>query len=273
MDDDTYLKVYMGSCANLACIGFNDDAGDAACPGYGFASYMEFNVVAGATYYIVWTDMFDSDAFWWELRECAGSVVGVTYRDLNANGSRDAGEPQVDAMLTINPGGMNAYSGGDPYSFCSALGDYTITATPPQYHTVTPASQSYSVPIQGTQVVGMDFGFQPVPGIYDAAVNLWGQNAWIGNNTQLHVGYQNLGSEPMNATIAHARHASHLRVSQCYAHEHERSEHHLGPAHARPIQLRRHQCHGEHRFHRHAATSCAQLCAADLHRTGHRPGE
>ena len=78
MDDDTYLKVYMGSCANLACIGFNDDAGDAACPGYGFASYMEFNVVAGATYYIVWTDMFDSDAFWWELRECAGSVVGVT---------------------------------------------------------------------------------------------------------------------------------------------------------------------------------------------------
>ena len=201
MDDDTYLKAYMGSCANLACIGFNDDAGNAACPGYGFASYMEFNVVAGATYYIVWTDMFDSDAFWWELRECAGSVVGVTYRDLNANGSRDAGEPQVDAMLTINPGGMNAYSGGDPYSFCSPLGDYTITAAPPQYHTVTPASQSYSVPVQGTQVVGIDFGFQPVPGIYDAAVNLWGQNAWIGNNTQLHVGYQNLGSEPMNATI------------------------------------------------------------------------
>lgn len=201
MDDDTYLKVYMGSCANLACISFNDDAGDGACPGYGFASYMEFNVVAGATYYIVWTDMFDSDAFWWELRECSGSVVGVTYRDLNGNGSRDAGEPQVNAMLTINPGGTNVYSGADPYSFCSALGDYTITAAPPQYHTVTPASQSYSVPVQGTQVVGMDFGFQPVPGIYDAAVSLWGQNAWIGNNTQLHVGYQNLGSEPMNATI------------------------------------------------------------------------
>ncbi|MBK8227529.1 MAG: T9SS type A sorting domain-containing protein [Flavobacteriales bacterium] len=201
MDDDTYLKVYMGSCANLACIGFNDDAGDAACPGYGFASYMEFNVVAGATYYIVWTDVFDSDAFWWELRECAGSVVGVTYRDLNANGSRDSGEPQVDAMLTINPGGMNAYSGGDPYSFCSALGDYTITATPPLYHTVTPASQSYSVPVQGTQVIGMDFGFVPTPGIYDGGVSLWGQNAWIGNNTQLNIGYQNLGGETITPTI------------------------------------------------------------------------
>lgn len=201
MDDDTYLKVYMGSCSNLACIGFNDDAGAAACPGYGFASSMEFNVVAGATYYIVWTDMFDSDPFWWELRECAGSVVGVTYRDLNANGSRDAGEPQVDAMLTINPGGTNAYSGGDPYSFCSTLGDYTITATPPLYHTVTPASQSYSVPVQGTQVVGMDFGFVPTPGIYDGGISLWGQNAWIGNNTQLNIGYQNLGGETITPTI------------------------------------------------------------------------
>jgi len=200
-DDDTYLKVLTGSCGNLTCIGFNDDMGSQACPGYSFASQMVVSVTSGQDYFIVWTDTFDDDEFWWELRECAGGVVGVTYRDLNGNGTREAGEPQVDAMLTINPGGMNAYSNGDPYSFCSALGSYTIAATPPAYHSVTPASQSYSVPVQGTQVVGMDFGFQPIPGIYDAAVSIWGQNAWIGNNTQLHVGYQNLGSEPMNATI------------------------------------------------------------------------
>lgn len=201
-DDDTYLKVFTGTCGNLTCIGFNDDMGSQACPGYSFASQMVVSVTSGQDYFIVWTDTFDGDSFWWELRECAGTVTGVTYRDLNSNGMRDSGEPQVDAMLTINPGGMNSFSGSDPYSFCSALGNYTITAIPPQYHTVTPASQSYSVPVQGTQVVGMDFGFQPIPGIYDAAVNLWGQNAWIGNNTQLHVGYQNLGSEPVNATVS-----------------------------------------------------------------------
>ncbi|MBK9146267.1 MAG: T9SS type A sorting domain-containing protein [Flavobacteriales bacterium] len=202
-EHDTYVKVFSGDCSSLTCLGFNDDyvmAGQ-QCSANSFASYMMLNVTAGTNYYIVWVDAFDSGPFFWELSECAGTVTGVTYRDLNANGARDIGELQVNAMLTINPGGMNSYSGADPYSFCSALGDYTITAAPPQYHTVTPASQSYSVPVQGTQVVGMDFGFQPVPGIYDAAVNLWGQNAWIGNNTHLYVGYENLGSEPVNAAI------------------------------------------------------------------------
>lgn len=110
-DDDTYLKVFQGTCDNLVCVDFNDDAGSIGCPGYAFASHMQFNVTAGTTYFIVWTDPFDDDEFWWELRECAGSVTGVTYRDVNANGQRDAGEPQVDAMLTINPGGMSSYLG------------------------------------------------------------------------------------------------------------------------------------------------------------------
>lgn len=201
---DTYLKVFSGSCGALACVGFNDDMGQSGqnCSNNAFASYMQLNVTDGQHYYIVWTDMFSSLPFTWELRECAGSVTGVTYRDANSNGTRDVGEPQVDAMLAINPGGLSSYSGSDPYSFCSELGSFTVTVpNPPQYHTVVPASQSYSIPVQGTQVTGVDFAFQPIPGIYDAAVNIWGQNAWIGNNTQLHVGYQNLGSEPMNATI------------------------------------------------------------------------
>lgn len=197
---DTYLYVLTGSCGSLTCLSQNDDMG--ACNGYPFFSMLELQVVQGETYFIVWTNNWSGSGFYWELRECAGSVTGVTYRDLNANGLRDAGEPQVDAMLTINPGGMSSYSSSDPYSFCSALGEYTITATPPLYHSVTPASQSYSIPVEGTQVTGMDFGFQPVPGIHDASVSLWGQNAWIGNNTQLHVGYGNLGSEPVNATIS-----------------------------------------------------------------------
>jgi uncharacterized repeat protein (TIGR01451 family) len=202
MDDDTYLKVLTGACGALTCIGYNDDMGG-SCVGYGFASFLEVDVTAGQDYFIVWTDVFDSDAFYWELSECAGTVTGVTYGDANSNGTREAGEQQVDVMLEIQPGGMFRYASTDPYSFCSDLGTYTVTVpNPPLYHTVVPASQSYTIAAQGDQITGLDFALQPTPGIYDASVNLWGWNPWIGNNTVLHVSYANIGTETVDATVA-----------------------------------------------------------------------
>ena len=202
MDDDTYLKVMTGACGSLTCISMNDDMGASACPNYGFASFLQVNVTAGENYYIVWVDAFDSDAFYWELSECAGTVVGETYRDANSNGQRDAGENHASTMLQIEPGGHFAYSSQDPYSFCSDMGSYTITVpNPPLYHTAAPASQAYTVAALGTQITGMDFGFQPIPGIYDGAVDLWGWNPWIGNNTNLNVHYSNIGTEPITASL------------------------------------------------------------------------
>jgi uncharacterized repeat protein (TIGR01451 family) len=202
MDDDTYLKVLTGECGALICVGYNDDMGG-GCPGYGFASFLEVDVTAGQDYFIVWTDVFDSDAFYWELSECAGTVTGVTYADDNSNGTREAGEQQVDVMLEIQPGGMYRYASTDPYSFCSDLGTYTVTVpSPPLYHTVVPASQSYTISAQGDQITGLDFALQPTPGIYDASVSLWGWNPWIGNNTVLHVSYANIGTETVDATVA-----------------------------------------------------------------------
>lgn len=202
MDDDTYLKVFSGTCDDLTCIAFNDDAGAQNCPGYGFASRLEIPVTAGTEYFIVWSDVFDEDAFYWELRECAGTVTGTTYRDLNSNGVRDTDEPQVDALLGIEPGGSFSYSGNDPYSFCSDLGSYTISVVqPPLYHTTVPATRSYTIAAQGDQITDMDFAFQPIPGMYDGAVSLWGWNGWIGNNTLLQLHYTNPGTEPIEATL------------------------------------------------------------------------
>lgn len=202
MDDDTYLKVLTGECGALTCIGYNDDVG-AGCVGYGFASFLEVDVTAGQDYFIVWVDVFDDDAFYWELSECAGTVTGVTYADANSNGARDTGEDQVDVMLQIEPGGMYRYSNGDPYSFCSDLGTYAVTIpSPPLYHTVVPATQSYSINAQGDQITGFNFALQPTPGIYDASVALWGWNPWIGNNTVLHVSYANIGTETVDATVS-----------------------------------------------------------------------
>lgn len=201
-DDDTYLKVLTGTCDALTCVGVNDDMGAAACPGYGFASALEVNVTAGQNYYIVWTDVFDNDAFYWELSECAGTVVGETFRDLNSNGIRDAGEAHVNTMLQIDPGGHNAYSSMDPYSFCSEIGDFTITLpNPPMYYTAAPASRSYTITNVGDQITGMDFALQPIPGIIDLGVDLWGWNPWIGNNTTLRIQYTNWGTEAVDAAI------------------------------------------------------------------------
>ena len=199
---DTYVKVLTGSCGAFTCVGFNDDMGGNSCPGHPFATYLDVPVTAGETYYIVWSSVFNSDDFYWQLGECYGTVTGVTYKDANGNGSRDAGEIQMDAVLERTPGGYYHYAGSDPYSFCSDSGSFTLTVpNPPLYHTVTPASQSYSANTLGTLINGMDFGFQPIPGIYDGQVDVWGWNPWIGNNTTYNIHYGNVGTESFDGNV------------------------------------------------------------------------
>ncbi len=202
VDDDTYLKVFSGGCDALTCVDYVDDMNGASCPNYPFASFLEVAVTEGEPLFIVWTDVFDDDAFYWELNECMGTVTGVTYADNNDNAVRDDGEAQVDVMLLVEPEGSYVYAGQDPYSFCSDGGEHTITVpNPPLYHTVVPTSRSYDIYAQGVQVTGADFAFQGIPGIHDASVNLWGWNPWIGNNTQLHVSYANIGTETVEANV------------------------------------------------------------------------
>lgn len=202
INDDTYLQVFAGSCGSLTCIGWNDDMGANNCPGHPFATYLDVAVTAGETYYIVWSSVFNSDDFYWQLGECYATVTGVTYRDVNGNGVRDAGEDQVDVMLESSPGGSYHYAGSDPYSFCSDSGSFTLTVPdPPLYHTVSPASQSYTASVLGALVNGMDFGLQPIPGIHDGRVDIWGWNPWIGNNTSYHINYGNVGTENIDGTV------------------------------------------------------------------------
>lgn len=201
-DDDTYLKVMIGSCDTLECIAYNDDAGGNICSGNSFASYLEVDVEAGEDYFIVWTDVFDGNPFYWELNECVGTVAGVTFDDNNDNGVRDTDEGHVNVMLLVQPGSHYIYSGQDPYSFCSEFGAHTISVpTPPLYHTAVPPTRSYDITAQGQQVLGADFAFQSTPGIYDASVSLFGWNPWIGNNTTLNVAYANIGTESIGATV------------------------------------------------------------------------
>lgn len=201
---DTYVKVFTGSCDNLSCVAYNDDMGQSgqSCSNNVFASYLQVNVTAGQNYYIVWTNTFSSLPFTWELNECEGTAVGATYYDLNDNGTREAGEAHTPVMLLVQPGDHYVYSGNDPYFFCTDMGAHTITVpTPPLYHTAVPASQAFTIATLGQQVTGMDFGFQGIPGIYDGSATIWGWNPWIGNDTQLHLHYANIGTEDITATL------------------------------------------------------------------------
>lgn len=201
-NDDTYLRVYTGSCGTLTCVGYNDDMGVNSCSNFPFATYLDVAVNAGQTYYIVWTDMYDNDEFHWSLSECYGTVMGTTYLDQNANGVRDSSELHSPVMLELDPGNLLVYAGQDPYSFCTDSGSFTISVpNPPLYHTASPAAQTYSVNNLGDLVTGMDFAFVPTPGIHDGVVGIWGWNPWIGNNTTYHLSYQNVGTEPLDGTV------------------------------------------------------------------------
>ncbi len=196
---DTELSVLTGTCGSLTCVGWNDDT---PCSGVIFPSFLQFNVVSGESYYIQWDDRWGHASFYWQLTECYGAVEGLTYMDNNSNGVWDSTETVHPTMLQIDPGAMHHYSSGHPYVFCSDSGSYTITVpNPPLYHTAVPASQSYTVNAQGTVVNGMDFAFQPIPGIYDGEVSLWGWNPWIGHDNTYHINYQNLGTETLQSQV------------------------------------------------------------------------
>lgn len=199
---DTRVSVFSGSCAALTCVAFNDDYCLEDSVGAGYASTVSVAGSAGVDYYIQWDDRWDPTSFTWELRECVGGAQGTTYRDQNSNGIFDVGEVPAPVMLNIAPGGFTEYSSGGFYGFCSDTGTYTITPTnPPQYHTVLPPSRSYTISGQGQMVDSMDFAFQPIPGIYDGTVDLWGTNPWIGNNTNMWITYCNEGTEILDGTV------------------------------------------------------------------------
>ncbi|MBK6774882.1 MAG: DUF11 domain-containing protein [Flavobacteriales bacterium] len=199
---DTRFTVFTGACGSLTCIAFADDECPTGTGGANFASETTISVVAGNAYFIQWDDRWTVQGFTWEIDECFGSVQGTTYRDQNTNGVFDVGELLEPVMLDVSPGGGTEYSDGNPYGFCSDGGSFTITPlNPPQYHTIVPPSHSYTITGQGQLADSMDFAFQPIPGIYDGTINLWGTSPWIGNNTNMWITYCNEGTEILDGTV------------------------------------------------------------------------
>lgn len=110
---DTRVHVFEGSCGSLSCLAASDDDGSVV---YSRLSVVQFNVLAGQTYYISWDDKYDASAFDFTLSEQeiqdlsftqtprlgGGTLRGVV--DMNNDGLDD-----VVSIVAKNVNDINVY--------------------------------------------------------------------------------------------------------------------------------------------------------------------
>jgi uncharacterized repeat protein (TIGR01451 family) len=200
---NTRVSIFTGDCSDPECYAWNDDGNCPWVPTW-LSSRVSFDVVAGEHYYIQWDNEWlptSTINFQWIINSCEVRVEGTVYRDLNSNAVHDEGEPLYPGILDRDGQQQYTYAHTDPYLICSTTGEHTITLTnPPLYHNVVPPVRTYTSNNVG-YVDSMDFALQPIPGMYDGSVSIWGVTPWIGNNTIMQVDYENIGTEPINATV------------------------------------------------------------------------
>ncbi|PNQ72679.1 hypothetical protein C1T31_11085 [Hanstruepera neustonica] len=131
--DDTHVIVY-DDCAGAALVE-NDDACDLG-DGNAWASYLEYPVANGTTYYIQWTDRWSFGPFDWEISfigcippagtvavvdDCANSqfTIDVDVTDLGSNGALSITN-NFNADVVAVDMGVNTYSVG-PFPTGSAV--------------------------------------------------------------------------------------------------------------------------------------------------------
>ncbi len=162
-------------------------------------------MVQGEHYYIQWDNEWlptSTINFQWIINSCEVRVEGKVYRDLNSNAVRDEGEPLYQAILDRDGQEQFTYANTDPYLMCSTTGEHTITVTnPPLYYNIVPETRTYNAVQMNSFIDSMDFALQPIPGMFDGRVSLWGVTPWIGNNTVMQIEYENIGTEPIDAMV------------------------------------------------------------------------
>ena len=162
--------------------------------------------------FIAWDSLnFGVDSIFFEIvvdSFCANHdlVTGVSYNDLNGNGSQDPGElgyPHQLIEITPGPNYITTDANGN-YAVQIPTGAYTLTMLPPLYRTVTePVSGAYNITSAGTGAVqsGKDFGLEMTPGQNDLRVVVAGGPPVPGFNRYYTIHYANVGTTVLNSTV------------------------------------------------------------------------
>lgn len=99
---DTRLNVLNGTCENLSCLAYDDDAGSV------YLSYLEVFIPEGMTVYIVWDDRWSASGFDFEVStmEYTPPVVGFTPVNLSGDGSKlgvvDMNGDHLDDIVAVD---------------------------------------------------------------------------------------------------------------------------------------------------------------------------
>ena len=172
---DTELSIFTGTCGALTCVGWNDDS---PCTGAVFTSSMDLNVVAGTSYYIQWDGRWDQDPFYWMLTEC--DELRSPARPIWTRTATAFATPtrwSCPSCYRCDPGAVMHYASGRSLFLLQRyrqLPDHRAHATAvPQHRALVPE-------LSGEHAGHVDHrnesAFQPIPGIYDGTVALWGWN-------------------------------------------------------------------------------------------------
>ncbi|MEC4050041.1 FG-GAP-like repeat-containing protein [Flavobacterium sp. SUN046] len=106
---DTRVYVYTGTCGNLVCYAFDDDAG---VIGNGYLSIVTFNVTAGTTYYLSWDNRWNSNGFDFQLTEnpYIPPVIAFTSQAISTTSSicsvADMDGDYLDDIVTVETNQM-----------------------------------------------------------------------------------------------------------------------------------------------------------------------
>ncbi len=139
-DIDTELTIYDDCCGNT--VAYNDD--DSGCASSGFSSTVEFFAESGVTYYLYWSDAYESGSFDFEIIEEGLPIISLDKSSL------------YQAVL---PGGTATEN-----LMVGNFGDHDLTYT---------ATINYPAPPAGTTILFEDFeaGMPPSWSIIDNETN------------------------------------------------------------------------------------------------------
>jgi len=121
---------------------------------------------------------FNNNPIYWTatnfffIRPFAGSIEGDLYFDINQNGIRDGGEPDLDGAVSMNGGYVytNWYSGH--YKAYLDTNTYTIDYVPWGTFAQTSLPANYTVPVPPSHT-GLDFGAYSAQAAYSHYLSTW----------------------------------------------------------------------------------------------------
>ena len=114
--DDTRVHIYNGDCSSLSCVAGDDDSGVLINPNnQSYLSVVEFQAVAGTTYYIAFDNKWDSGGFDFELIESdppPPPVFSFTQQSVATSGSygkavADMNGDYLDDIITVSADNIN----------------------------------------------------------------------------------------------------------------------------------------------------------------------